>query len=162
MEIWKPVPDIDEYLISNYGRVKSLKCGRNKIMIGNINNKGYHAVSLHKNTKIHTRKVHTLVAMAFLGYKMNGKMDCVIDHIDHNKLNNHVDNLQIISNRENVVRDGRRGKTSKYVGVHFDKRTNKFISQIYYNKKHYFLGRYKTELEASRMYQEKLKEINNY
>ena len=47
--------------------------------------------------------MHQLVAMAFLGYKRDGKnLTEVVDHIDGDSLNNNLNNLQIITQKENV------------------------------------------------------------
>jgi len=88
----------------------------------------------------------------------------VIDHIDNNKSNNRLDNLQLISNRENSSKTLKKiqGKTySKYVGVTWNKQINRWIAQIQVNKKHIHLGTFINEYDAHIVYQNKLKEIDN-
>lgn len=65
-EEWRPVEGYDEkYLVSNYGRVKSLKQNKERILTAFPNNKGYFRVCLSKNGKGRHFLVSRLVAMAF-------------------------------------------------------------------------------------------------
>ena len=172
-EIFKDVPNYEGmYQVSNLGNVKSLeRCvehwrGGVSVRRGRMlklldNGKGYLTVNLFKESKVKRSPVHQLVAIAFLNHVPNGNK-IVVDHIDENPLNNRLDNLQLISNRENTVRSINKSKTSsQYIGVHWDKRHNKWKSQIYINKKTINLGRFSSELEASKAYQKALMEINN-
>ena len=70
-------------------------------------------------------------------------------------MNNNINNLQLISNRENISKQ--KAKTSKYTGVSWSKRKKKWISQITINRKTIKLGIFVNELEASEAYQNKLK-----
>src|SRR5690554_6369469 len=105
-EIWKDVPDYESYQVSNLGRVKTkyrvFKRSNNikltvksKIKVSHYSKEGYEIVSLSKNNKTHNKQIHQLVAIAFLGHKPCG-FDLVVDHIDEDKSNNHVSNLQIL------------------------------------------------------------------
>ena len=102
-----------------------------------------------------------LVAIAFLKHIPDGTNKVVINHIDGNKLNNHISNLELVSNRYNTA-DGyiRKGTSSIYTGVSWDKKNKKWRSQIQINKKKILLGLFNTELEASDAYSIKLKESN--
>jgi hypothetical protein len=102
-------------------------------------------------------KVHQLIASAFLKYKFKGHEN-VVDHIDSNKLNNHLDNLRVVSNRENNSKE-RTKKSGLPVGVCFNKNDKKYQSYIYINGKQQHLGKFNTIKEASNVYQNKLKEI---
>ena len=97
MEIWKEITGYDgDYMISNFGRVKSFK--RNKeIILKPRKTSKYAYVSLNGKT----RYIHHLVAIEFMNHTIN--RDIVIDHIDNNGQNNHIDNLQIISARDNSI-----------------------------------------------------------
>jgi hypothetical protein len=157
MEIFKDVVGYEGlYQVSNFGRVKSLKCGREKILKP-YDSEGYTRISLHKSNKRKDIRVHIMVALAHIGARPEG---LVIDHIDENKSNNNVSNLRYITSRENVVRS-KKFKTSKYTGVSHsnESKINPWYAQIKINSKTKNLGRYKTELEASNAYQAKLKEI---
>ena len=102
MEIWKKIEGYENYYISNYGNVKSLK--KNKIkLLKQENNKGnnkgfYKRVSLCKNNVVIRFQVHRLVAIYFIENKENKK--CV-NHIDGNPSNNNVNNLEWVTHSEN-------------------------------------------------------------
>lgn len=104
---------------------------------------------------------HTLVAIAFLNHTPCGHK-LVIDHIDGNPLNNMLNNLQIITQRQNVTKKkNKRKPASIYTGVFWSKRGKKWKSRIYINGKYVNLGSYENELDAHNAYQNKLKEIKN-
>ena len=165
-EIWKDVKDYEGvYQVSDLGRVRSLDrtdyAGRSlkgKILKLIPSSNGYLMLGLYSNGNVKKKTVHSLVARAFLNHKTCG-YKIVIDHINGDKLNNQLNNLQIISQRENSSKD-KIGKTSRYVGVSFHKQRNKFVANCLHNKKRIFLGYFKTELEASQAYNNYLKTIN--
>lgn len=171
MEVWKDVKGYGgRYKISSFGNVKSMerivknKNGyrviKNLIMKKYISTNGYHIVMLSKNSKTKTHSIHSLIAASFMNHIPNG-FEIVIDHIDNNKLNNHIDNLQLITNRENSIKDRNcKGESSKYVGVYFHKRTKKYMSRIFINGKRIYLGVFSSELLASKEYQKALHNIN--
>lgn len=165
MEIYKSVLGYEGiYEVSNLGNVKSLSRtilvqGKNpyitkeRILKPGINTKGYYVVVLcNGNQK--TRKVHQLVAEAFLNHVPCG-MKLVVDHKDGNKLNNEESNLQILTNRQNLSK-GTPNKTSKYIGVHLSKHGT-YRASIQINGKDMALGSFKTEEEARDAYLNKLK-----
>ena len=158
-EIFKAIPGYEGiYEVSDLGRVKSLKFGKEKILKCIKDSAGYYVVGLRKDNKTKTKKVHQLVAMAFLNHTPDGTQKLVVDHIDNNKLNNRLDNLQLTTNRENTSKD-RKGCSSKFIGVSWFKRDNKWKASIYINGKLIHLGYFDTEEEASKAYNNKLKEI---
>ena len=98
-EIWRDIEDYEGlYQISNKGRVKSLKCGKERIRTPVINNSGYLNIILYKNTESQHRLVHRLVAEAFIPNLENKPQ---INHKDENKLNNCVENLEWIRHIDN-------------------------------------------------------------
>jgi len=152
-EIYKDVIGYEGiYQVSNFGNVKSCKTGliRNYYLEKN----GYYSIRLYKNNIGNTRKVHQLVAESFLNHKRCG-LKLVINHIDLDKTNNKVDNLEVITNRENCNRKHLKS-TSKYIGVHWNTKDKKWKSVISINGKSKFLGYFITELEASEAYKEAL------
>jgi len=161
VEIFKDIPGYEGiYQVSNLGRVKSLKFNREKILKPGIDKKGYLHVVLYNEGKQKTKRLHQLVAMAFLDYTPDGTTKIVTDHIDNDRLNNRLSNLQLISNRHNCSKD-RKGGTSKRIGVNWHKASNKWISRIKINGKQIFLGYFDLEEEASEYYQDALKSIEN-
>ena len=162
MEVWKLINGFEDYEISNYGRVKSLKKNNEKILKPQPNEKGYYCVDLYLFNKRKTIRIHKLVAQYFLNHVGDGTMKLVIDHINNDKSNNRVDNLQIVTNRQNSSKTLKKisGKTSsQYVGVTWSKHIKKWTSQIQINKKKYHLGCFINEYDAHLSYQNKLKEI---
>lgn len=168
-EIFKDVKDYEGfYQISNLGRVKSLKrvipningvkrTYGNIIVKQNLDNYGYPQILLSKNGIKKTAKIHQLVAIAFLKHKPCG-LKMVVDHINNIKIDNKVENLQIITTRKNITKDKTRG-ASKYTGVTRCLRTNKWISRIEVNGKMIRLGLFKNEDEAGEYYENALKAI---
>lgn len=80
--------------------------------------------------------------------------DCeVVDHIDKNGLNNQRHNLRPSTYSENnTSREWKNPGVSKYKGVSWDKKANKWIVQIQKDKIHYNLGRYENEEVAAIVY----------
>lgn len=114
-EIWKEISWSPDYFISSYGRVKSYKKDKiNGILLKlRIDQKGYITIQLpniytgkHKRTG-----VHRLVAEAFIP---NPESKGDVNHIDEDKSNNRVDNLEWMTRKENLnygVRAERMAKT---------------------------------------------------
>ena len=168
MEIWKPIKGFEGiYEVSNYGNVKSLnridRIGRRKKGIKLkliIDSDGYYRVNLYNysvsNKNTHAQ-VHVLVAIAFLGHKSCG-YELVVNHKDFDRLNNFIDNLEIITTRKNT--DLKHiPSSSKYVGVHFHKRSGKWVSRIVIKRKRVHLGVFTNEYDAHLAYQKALSEI---
>jgi len=163
IEIFKDIKGYEGlYQVSNFGNVKSLnfkRFGFEKILKFFYNTKRYQCVKLCKEGKLKTMRVHVLVAVAFLDHVPDGTTRIVVDHINNIKTDNRVENLQLISNRENISKD-RKG-ISKYTGVSWCKNYNKWCSKITIDGKSKTLGYFKNEIEASDAYQKALKMYNN-
>lgn len=170
MEIWKDILGYEGlYQVSSFGRVKSLEkrvfMKRNNCLktlkermfnARSIDAYGYHFVGLRKDGLKKNNKVHILVAIAFLNHTPNG-YKIIVDHIDNIKANNKLDNLQLITPRENNSKDKwRLNPTSKYTGVSLIKANNKWFSCISINGKNTYLGSFDNELDASKAYQKAL------
>ena len=90
-EIWKDKKDYEgHYQVSNLGRVKSIKFGKEIILKQKIRG-GYYSVGLSKNGIVKTYYVHRLVAEAFIDNPNNYKE---VNHKDECKSNNIVSNLE--------------------------------------------------------------------
>lgn len=155
MEIWKSIKGFEcKYQISNLGRVKSFYFGKEKILKQWIDDKGYYRVDLKKNDK-----VHQLMAIAFLNH-IPCKYKFVINHKDFNKLNNNIDNLEIVTSRQNTNKAHIKS-SSNFVGVSCYNYGNKnWRARIVINGKQKLIGYYKTEIEASNAYQNALLAIH--
>jgi hypothetical protein len=151
MSNFKQIPDWQDYLIYDDGRIYSIKS--KKMLKTSKNRRGYAGVTLRNKGKRLTTEVHKLVALCFLSHKYNKTH--VVDHINNNKLDNRLDNLQIITHRENCVKDKKNG-TSKYTGVYLTK-SGKYAAVIRNNRKKIHLGSFMTEIEASIAYENYLK-----
>ena len=99
-EYWKPVVGYEgHYQVSNWGRVKSIKFGKGRILKPGTNKDGYLQVDLCKNNKSKTFRVNRLVAEAFLEIPeelrhLEGTRYLQVNHKDENKQNNVVTNLE--------------------------------------------------------------------
>jgi hypothetical protein len=154
--------------VTKCGRVKRVKkewYGKRTNSYGEVdfsklklNNSGYRNLKIQINGKLRKSVlIHQLMSSAFLGYKWNGNK-LVVDHIDSNKLNNRLDNLKLITQRENIAKE-RTLKSGLPVGVSYSKNINKYRSRISINLKEIYLGSFNTPEEASQAYQNKLKTI---
>ena len=125
MESWKDIKNFEGlYMISNEGRVKSLgnkpryKNRKDIILKSGKNSNYYEIVILYKDKKKYTKKVHRLVAEAFIPNPEN--KPCV-DHIipvTKECCCNHVDNLRWVTMQENVnhcIELGRKTKPPIYI-----------------------------------------------
>jgi hypothetical protein len=159
VEIYKDVIGYEGiYQISNLGNVKSFKWNKEKILTASGNSKGYCILGLSKNGIVEMKKVHQLVAESFLNHKRCG-MKLVVNHIDFDKTNNKLDNLEIVTTRENTNQKHLKSY-SNFTGVSWNKRVNKWIASIKINNKSKYLGYYNDELEASKAYQKELLNIS--
>lgn len=174
-EIWRDIPGYEGYYqVSDEGRVRSLsrtmltKNGVERFYKGrffedSLSMNGYKQVTLSREGKQETFLIHQLVAMVFLDHEPNGN-NLVVDHIDGDKLNNRIENLQIVTHRDNLstcYRTNEDSLTSSFAGVHFCKTSRKWRADIVFHNKQIYLGRFESELEASDIYQKSLGEINN-
>ena len=86
----------------------------------------------------------------------------IVDHINLNPLDNRKINLRITDQAGNQRNQRKRNikTTSKYKGVYKCNRTGKFCSEIKFNYKKIWIGRFETEEEAAKAYNKKAKEIH--
>jgi hypothetical protein len=153
-EIWRDVKDyIGLYQVSNWGRVKSIKCGKEKILKPGNDKDGYLIISLYKNGIQKTHKVHHLVWDVFGDTPRNGHK-LQVDHKNLIKSDNRIDNLQLLNCRANSSKKTfKRKKSSQYIGVSFNKKLQKWTASIEINGKQFHLGVFSSEEQAKNSYQ---------
>ena len=109
-ETWKAIAGFEGlYEVSNLGRVRSLKFGKEKILKQQKNNDGYLQVGLHKDGHAKQTYVHRLIAEAFIPNPNN--LDTV-NHKDEVKTNNAASNLEWMSRKDNINYGTRNKRTS--------------------------------------------------
>jgi len=168
LEEFTSIPGYENcYCISNMGIVKSLerevkhymgglRLVREKYIKSHQDEHGYKFLALHKDGKRKTFSIHQLMAVTFLNHKVNGHK-IVVDHINNDQTDNRIENLQLITNRENSSKDRTRSYT-KYTGVTLVKYgKKKWIAAININGKRKHLGSFLTEIEAHNAYQKAIK-----
>jgi hypothetical protein len=155
--------------VTKCGKVKRVKVDWvNKV--SNLGEIDFEKIKLSKGyKKIHIRVkkidgfvslgilVHQVIALTFLSHNIKGHK-LVINHKDSNPLNNHINNLEIITQRENNSKE-RTNKSGLPVGIHLRKDIMRYQSKIYIDGESRHLGYFKTIEEASNKYQEKLKSL---
>lgn len=97
-EIWKQFRDTEVY-VSNLGRVKNTKT--NKIVKGTTRTDGYHQTRLQVYNNGKSILTHRLVWLAFVGEIEEGM---VINHINGDKSDNRLENLEKVSHQENMIK----------------------------------------------------------
>lgn len=158
VEIWRDVVGYEGlYQVSTYGRVMSLV--RRNISVTlirkfGVDADGYMNLDLYKEGKRKNVTVHSIVAKAFIDENYREK-SLVVNHKDFNRKNNLLSNLEVVTNRENTNKK-HLPSTSKYTGVCWDKKKNKWLSQIFINGNLLPLGSFSTEIEASCFYESAL------
>ena len=111
MEVWKDINEYNGYSVSNRGRVKSMRKGKERILKPGTLKCGYKYVILYdskQGRKLLT--IHRLVANAFIENKDNKPF---VNHKDEDKTNNDVNNLEWCDNRYNTNYGTRNEKLSK-------------------------------------------------
>jgi hypothetical protein len=110
-EYWSIIPEAPMYEIDNRGRVRNRET--EKFLTAYPNTRGYPKVSMRVDGHSITRSVHGLVARAFLS---GGDNDLEPNHIDGDKLNNAVENLEWTTHRENMLHASRTGLFKNHRG----------------------------------------------
>ena len=142
-EIWKDIEGLEGlYQVSTKGRVRSLRGKNIKILKQSSTTSGYLFIRLFYKTYY----VHRLVANAFIP-NPNNLSD--VDHIDNNKKNNNISNLQWLSHRDNIIKYHESIRPDDYIPI--EERTYKNYYNKYYKRKYYYYNdiRFKTYSELA-------------
>ena len=138
-EVWKPIEGFEkQYEVSNCGRVwskrREVNAGHTTRIAGGELRKpvlneelGYYVIMLKKGGTTKTEYVHALVATAFLGVRPSGY---TVNHIDGDKTNNHVANLEWVSRSENMQHGFQNGLIAKGEDRDQAKLTNDEVREI--------------------------------
>lgn len=109
-EMWKPIKGYENYYeVSSHGLIRTItrfisNSGKNgmwyksRVLKFNIDKDGYHTVALQKEGKVKRFKVHRLVLSTFSNYED----ELQVNHIDGNKSNNRLDNLEWATSSQNI------------------------------------------------------------
>ena len=115
-EVWKSIPGYEDiYQVSDLGRIRRIpkNYSLNKPrVLKPCSRKGYHFVCLSRNNKTKQIGVHRLVMLAFVG-----KSDLQVNHIDANRVNNRLDNLEYVTNHQNIEHQKKIGHLAKGVNA---------------------------------------------
>lgn len=97
-DVWETIISYPDYEITNYGKVRSKITG--KVLRGGNNGAGYVCFSLKYNNKTRIERAHRLVIENKIGRRL--KTDEVIHHINENKLDNRIENLELMTREEHT------------------------------------------------------------
>lgn len=123
--------------------------------------RGYIVLGVNiKNSKPRVLGVHQMVASVYLNHTING-YSLVVDHINSDRINNHVDNLRIITQRENASKEVTI-KSGLPTGVAYNKKNKKYVTTIYIKGRSRHLGYHFNLEEASKAYGDALNSLNKF
>jgi len=158
-EIWKDVIGYEGlYQVSSIGRVKRLKYGKENFLSLPKLRTGYLNIGLSKKGIVKNRTAHSVMAEAFIDkdYRLKG---LVVNHKNFKRDDNRLENLEVVTRRENNNQK-HLPSSSKYTGVSWQKRKQKWRASIGINGKIKHLGVFNDEKEASEYYEAALICVN--
>lgn len=95
-EIWKEIPGWKMYMVSSHGNIKNTNTGH---VLTHTLRKGYHGVTLYDKERYKIIRVHALMIRVF---ENNFDASLVAAHLDGNKNNNHISNIKLVTQKENI------------------------------------------------------------
>lgn len=165
MEIWTPLifkgKILPNYFVSNFGRIRNKRGIILKQVLDKSNK--YLIIHVYFNKKYRPYPIYKAVFRSF-NPTVRIIKNYTIDHIDNNRHNNRLDNLQYITHRENTSKD-RKKKSNTEIGVtvstDYD-RPKKYCANIRIGDKRKWLGRYHTKTEARLAYLKELVSLGEF
>lgn len=169
MEVWKDIKGYEGYQVSNYGQIRThnkttsnslykVRHWQNRILSQKTAKDKAMRVELWKDGKHKTVLVHRIVALTFLGEPP--EPDMTVNHIDGNRKNNHVENLEWLSLADNIRHGFKTGLYSSVIPVTLvDESQNefKFVSMAEGNR---FLGRTGNYLSLAKKKKSIIRDVN--
>lgn len=151
VEEWKRIVEYESYEISNIGRVRRKNKNGYRYKTGVQDKDGYPRVVLYNGGRCKHFRIHRLVAQAFIDNPGNKP---IVDHENGIVSDNSVHNLRWATYGENLMNANKiqKNTTSKFKGVCFHKRDNKWTAHIYVNYTHKNLGYFDREIDAAMAY----------
>ncbi len=101
------------------------------------------------------------VILWILFHKENIQEDLRIDHINGNRIDNRIENLRLVTQRENC-QNRREHRNGELAGSIYRKKDKKYRAQISINNKDVYLGYYQTDKEANKAYEKACQHIDEY
>ena len=152
------IKEFPGYFATKSGKIYSTKkCGLN-IMSGKEDKNGYIEITFIKNRKKIYRRAHRIIARMFVDGETVEKN--IVNHIDKNVKNNSYNNLEWVTNRDNINHGNLTiDRTSKLTGVYLCKRNSKWASGINICGKKFWVGYFETEQKAASTYNFVLEKI---
>ena len=105
---WQTISDYPKYEVNIYGEIRNKKT--KKVLKTHLDGDGYPRCCVWHKNKTKTLRVHRVVAMAFVPNPNNLPM---VNHIDSDKANYDVDNLEWCTNQENLRKSTRIGRNKR-------------------------------------------------
>lgn len=141
------------YTVYPNGDVVGLK---GEILKTSINRGGYHYVGIRHNKKEKKMKIHRLVALCYLD---NPENKLTVNHIDEDKDNNDITNLEWATTLEqNTDRRIMNNNTSGFIGVSYQTKPRKWKASLKVNYKHYY--KYFNTIEEAINYRNHLESLH--
>jgi len=160
--IWIDIPKYKGlYKINSLGEIKSCDKITNGIksigrpIILSKNKVGYMFVKLSKNNKKQMFQIQKLMALTFVGYIPDGK---VVDHIDSNKTNNDINNLQFLTIRENSIKE--KLAENGHIDICYRKDNNKWRVRLQISTGRLSVGNFEKINDALEAYDKACKDHN--
>ena len=144
-EVYANIVNFPNYQISTFGNVKNIKTGR--VLKPGRGLNGYLMVVLTNDGEKSTKKIHKMVANAFLE---NPENKICVDHIDRFRTNNHISNLRYATFSENSQNGSMKSNNiSGVTGVRFNRASQKWRATITADGRQIHLGCYEDKNDAN-------------